>query len=75
LGELPAFRGYQVRLEDAGSGLQAVSDGLSLSPGSSLPGGAGLRFLSYNSKMRLLIDGRVSLESGEKWIFQKLCFT
>jgi hypothetical protein len=26
LGELPAFRGYQVRLEDAGSGLQAVSD-------------------------------------------------
>ncbi|TRZ53148.1 hypothetical protein D4S03_02290 [bacterium] len=26
LGELPALRGYQARLEDASSGLEAVSD-------------------------------------------------
>jgi len=38
--------------------------GLSLSLGSPLPGGAGLRLLNYKSKMYLTIDGLVGQESG-----------
>jgi len=41
-----------------------MSMGLSLSLGSPLPGGAGLRLLNYKSKMYLTIDGLVGQESG-----------